>query len=113
MTTIYSDSILNYSLLSMLIMNFIESKSVCALKAWSNGRLHNVKHRVQCKEAAARVSIALFLLAPKDDKVEPPAALVDSKHPRLYKTFTYDDYRKLRLSSGSRAGEALSLLATH
>ncbi|XP_020263799.1 2-oxoglutarate-dependent dioxygenase DAO-like, partial [Asparagus officinalis] len=80
-------------------------------KAWSNGRLHNVKHRVQCKKAVWRFSIALFLLAPKDDIVEPPPTLADSEHPRLYKTFTYDEYRKLRLSSGSRAGEALSLLA--
>ncbi|KAJ6805105.1 2-oxoglutarate-dependent dioxygenase DAO-like [Iris pallida] len=82
-------------------------------KAWSNGRVHNIKHRVQCKEATPRVSIALFLLSPKDGKVEPPPALVDSDHPRLYQTFTYVDYRKLRLSSGSRAGETLNLLATN
>ncbi|XP_020266059.1 2-oxoglutarate-dependent dioxygenase DAO-like [Asparagus officinalis] len=82
-------------------------------KAWSNGRLHNVKHRVQCKKAAQRFSIALFLLAPKNDIVEPPPALVDSEHPRLYKTFTYHEYRKLRFSSGSHAGEALSSLAQH
>lgn len=81
-------------------------------KAWSNGRLHNVKHRVQCKEAAPRVSIASFLLGPTDGKVEPPTIFVDSKHPRLYRNFTFEDYRKLRLSSGSRAGEALSLLAS-
>ncbi|XP_039157331.1 2-oxoglutarate-dependent dioxygenase DAO-like [Eucalyptus grandis] len=29
---------------------------------WSNGRWRNLKHRVLCKEAAARVSIATFLL---------------------------------------------------
>lgn len=80
-------------------------------QAWSNGRLHNVKHRVQCKEASERISIALFLLAPKDDKVEPPSVFVDTVHPRIYKDFNYDDYRKLRLSTGYRAGEALSLLS--
>ncbi|XP_072990476.1 2-oxoglutarate-dependent dioxygenase DAO-like isoform X2 [Typha latifolia] len=80
-------------------------------KVWSNGLLHNVKHRVQCKQAVTRISIALFLLAPRDDIVETPAALVDPKHPRLYRTFSYDEYRKLRLSSGLRAGEALSFMA--
>ncbi|KAF3327190.1 gibberellin 20 oxidase 2 [Carex littledalei] len=79
-------------------------------KAWSNGVLHNVKHRVQCKAATPRFSIALFLLSPKDDKVEAPAAFIDSDHPRLYQTFKHEDYRKLRLSTGLRAGEALSQL---
>uniref|UniRef100_A0A6N2MUW6 Fe2OG dioxygenase domain-containing protein n=1 Tax=Salix viminalis TaxID=40686 RepID=A0A6N2MUW6_SALVM len=30
--------------------------------AWSNGRLRNVKHRVQCKESSVRISIASFLV---------------------------------------------------
>ncbi|KAJ1689049.1 hypothetical protein LUZ63_013204 [Rhynchospora breviuscula] len=79
-------------------------------KVWSNGLLHNVKHRVQCKAAIPRFSIALFLLAPKDDKVEAPAALVDSDHPRMYQTFFYNDYRKLSADLELRAGEALSQL---
>ena len=81
------------------------------LKAWSNGRLHNVKHRVMCKEAKPRVSIALFLLVPEDGDVEPAAAFVDSAHPRLYRTFNYEEYRKLLVSTKSFTGEALSLLA--
>ncbi|KAM7492480.1 hypothetical protein LguiA_035401 [Lonicera macranthoides] len=81
--------------------------------AWSNGRFYNVKHRVQCKEAAIRVSIALFVLGPKVETVEAPTELVDSEHPRLYVPFTFEDYRKLRLSTGMRAGEALSLLRTN
>ncbi|XP_020599225.1 2-oxoglutarate-dependent dioxygenase DAO-like [Phalaenopsis equestris] len=80
-------------------------------KVWSNGRLHNVKHRVECKEARPRVSIALFMLAPKDDRVEPQQELIDSDHPRLYQTFSFEEYRKLRLNTEARAGEALSLLA--
>ncbi|KAK9164818.1 hypothetical protein Scep_000009 [Stephania cephalantha] len=80
--------------------------------AWSNGIFYNVKHRVQCKEAAVRVSIALFLLGPKEAPVEPPPQILDSNNaqPRLYAPFTYEDYRKLRLSTGLRAGEALQLL---
>ncbi|KAJ4771895.1 2-oxoglutarate (2OG) and Fe(II)-dependent oxygenase superfamily protein [Rhynchospora pubera] len=79
-------------------------------KAWSNGILCNVKHRVICKAAIPRFSVALFLLAPKDDKVESPPALIDSDHPRMYQTFTYDDYRKLCFSTELHGGEALSLL---
>jgi len=79
-------------------------------KAWSNGALHNVKHRVQCKATTPRFSFAFFLLAPKDDKVEAPAAFIDSDHPRLYQTFKHQDYRKLCLSTGLRAGEVLSQL---
>ncbi|KAJ1689047.1 hypothetical protein LUZ63_013202 [Rhynchospora breviuscula] len=79
-------------------------------QAWSNGLLHNVKHRVRCKDAIERFSIALFLLAPKDDKVEAPTALVNSDRPRMYQTFFYNDYRKLRFSTGLYAGEALSQL---
>lgn len=71
-----------------------------------------MKHRVQCREATIRVSIATFLLGPKEEEVEPPLELVDSEHPRLYVPFTYEDYRKLRLSTNLHAGEALALVRT-
>ncbi|XP_022015444.1 2-oxoglutarate-dependent dioxygenase DAO [Helianthus annuus] len=78
---------------------------------WSNGRLCNVKHKVQCKEAKIRVSIASFLLGPRET-VEPRLELVDDDHPRWYVPTTYEDYRKLRLSTELQAGEALALLHT-
>ncbi|KAM1479446.1 hypothetical protein ACFX2I_026727 [Malus domestica] len=52
-------------------------------QTWSNGRLCNVKHRVQCKEANTRVSIATFLAGPKEEAVESPPEFVNSDHPRL------------------------------
>ncbi|KAJ4771893.1 2-oxoglutarate (2OG) and Fe(II)-dependent oxygenase superfamily protein [Rhynchospora pubera] len=79
-------------------------------KVWSNGLFRNVKHRVECKTAIPRFTIALFMWAPKDDKVEVPAALVDSDHPLMYRSFIFNEYRKLRLTAGMRAGEALSHL---
>ncbi|THG04814.1 hypothetical protein TEA_008027 [Camellia sinensis var. sinensis] len=82
-------------------------------KVWSNGRLCNVKHRVVCKEARTRMSIASFLLGPKEAKVEAPVQLVDSSHSRLYVPFFYSDYRKLRISKELHAGEALDLLHTN
>ncbi|KAK1382928.1 Adventitious rooting related oxygenase [Heracleum sosnowskyi] len=78
-------------------------------RAWSNGRLCTVTHRVQCKEASLRYSIASFLLGPKGT-VEPPEELVDATHPRLFSPFNFEDYRKLRYSTKLRAGEALDLL---
>lgn len=78
---------------------------------WSNGRFCNVKHRVQCKEAKIRVSIASFLLGPRET-VEPLPELVDGEHPRVYVSTTYEEYRKLRFSTKMHAGEALALLYT-
>ncbi|KAI3794425.1 hypothetical protein L1987_37057 [Smallanthus sonchifolius] len=78
---------------------------------WSNGRFCNVKHRVQCKEANTRVSIASFLLGP-DEILEPLPELVDDDHPRVFVPTTYEDYRKLRFSTKLHAGEALALLHT-
>ncbi|KAK4387206.1 2-oxoglutarate-dependent dioxygenase DAO [Sesamum angolense] len=79
-------------------------------KVWSNGRFCNIRHRVQCKEAAVRISIAFFVLGPKEAAIEAPPELVDMEQPRLFVPFMFEDYRKLRLSTGLRAGEALAML---
>lgn len=63
-----------------------------------------------CKEPGVRISIALFVLGPKEAKIEAPLELVDEAHPRLFVPFTFEEYRKLRLSTGLRAGEALANL---
>lgn len=79
-------------------------------RVWSNGKFCNLIHRVQCKEATKRLSIATFMLAPRNRNVEAPAELVDHDHPRLYQPFIYEDYRNLRISNKMRIGEALELL---
>ncbi|KAA8527943.1 hypothetical protein F0562_035188 [Nyssa sinensis] len=79
-------------------------------KAWSNGRFYNVKHRVQCNEGTTRMSIALFVLGPKEAKVEAPPQLVDSAHPRLFVPFNFEDYRMLRITKRSPTGGALEFL---
>ncbi|KAL2499130.1 2-oxoglutarate (2OG) and Fe(II)-dependent oxygenase superfamily protein [Abeliophyllum distichum] len=79
---------------------------------WSNGRFYNVKHLVLCKEVGIRVSITSFLLGPKEAVVETPPELVDSEHPPLYIPFTYEEFRKLRVSKKLHTGEALDLLRT-
>ncbi|CAM8900003.1 unnamed protein product [Rhodiola kirilowii] len=79
-------------------------------KAWSNGRLCNVQHRVQCKEAKVRISIASFLLGPKGTVVEAPSELISSENPRQYVPFTFEEYRKLRITTKLQAGQALELV---
>ncbi|CAL5031479.1 unnamed protein product [Urochloa decumbens] len=87
-----------------------EDECVGGLEVWSNGRLHNVKHGVQCVAPVQRISIAMFLLGPKDGRVSAPEAFVDAGHPRRYREFSYDELRRLRLSTGEHAGEALARL---
>ncbi|AAD39299.1 putative oxoglutarate/iron-dependent dioxygenase, non-hem dioxygenase domain-containing protein [Arabidopsis thaliana] len=79
---------------------------------WSNGRLCNVKHRVQCKEATMRYSIASFLLGPMDTDLEPPSEFVDAEHPRLYKPISHEGVRNIRMTKKLHDGEALKLI-TH
>ncbi|KAH7861893.1 hypothetical protein Vadar_032271 [Vaccinium darrowii] len=76
---------------------------------WSNGRLWSVKHRVQCYEGSIRVSIALFVLGPKDGALGAPEELVDSEHPRLYNPMNFEEYRMLRITTKSPTG-AIKLL---
>ncbi|KAL6999721.1 hypothetical protein U1Q18_000878 [Sarracenia purpurea var. burkii] len=71
---------------------------------WSNGRLWNVKHRVQCYEGKVRVSISFFVLGPKDGALGAPNELVDSNHPRLYRPMNFEDYRMLRITTRSLTG---------
>ncbi|KAH0464879.1 hypothetical protein IEQ34_004982 [Dendrobium chrysotoxum] len=79
-------------------------------KVWSNGRMHNVTHRVVCKEAMPRFSMALLILAPKSGEIEPDTSFIDGKHPKMYKAVNYKEHRKLRITSGLMAAEFLSRL---
>ncbi|KAK2981670.1 hypothetical protein RJ640_000179 [Escallonia rubra] len=78
-------------------------------KVWSNGRFCNVKHRVQCYEAKIRTSLALFVLGPRDTKVETRLELVDSEYPNLYVPFNFEEYRTLRTTTKAPTGGALEL----
>lgn len=63
-----------------------------------------MKHKVMCKRAAIRFSIASFLLGPKEGAVEAPNELVDKEHPRLYKPFLYHEYRNFRMAHKLHTG---------
>ncbi|GLJ47809.1 hypothetical protein SUGI_1009740 [Cryptomeria japonica] len=60
--------------------------------AWSNGRIHNVTHRVVF-EGYSRVSVPFFYFFSDKTLIHAPPELVDNDHPRLYKPFVYADYR--------------------
>ncbi|GMJ15629.1 hypothetical protein like AT1G52820 [Hibiscus trionum] len=63
-----------------------------ALKAWSNGRLVAVKHRVVMKGDKERYSFGLFTLPKEGATIEAARELVDSEHPLLYRPFKFADY---------------------
>ncbi|XP_027333707.1 probable 2-oxoglutarate-dependent dioxygenase AOP1 [Abrus precatorius] len=63
------------------------------LKAWSNGRLHAVTHRVIMSGDKERYSFGFFVMPKEEVKIEVPPELVDDKmHPLRYRPFNYGDY---------------------
>ncbi|KAM7503855.1 hypothetical protein LguiB_002759 [Lonicera macranthoides] len=78
-------------------------------KVWSNGRFCNVKHRVQCYQAGVRISVALFVLGPRDAKVEVAPELISTETPSLYAPFDFEEYRIVRTKTNSPTGGALEL----
>ncbi|CAL5406679.1 unnamed protein product [Camellia sinensis] len=70
-----------------------------ALRAWTNGRIEAVQHRVVMSGDKERLSCGFFSV-PKDGvSVEIPPQLVDEEHPLRYRTFVYSDYLAKYLNS--------------
>lgn len=63
-----------------------------ALKAWSNGRLHSVRHRVMMRECTERYSCGTFGLPAEGAVIQVPDEFVDKHHPLLYRPFNYEDF---------------------
>ncbi|KAK9733229.1 hypothetical protein RND81_04G052900 [Saponaria officinalis] len=79
---------------------------------WSNGELRNVQHRVQCKEAGMRLSIAVFLEPPKDTIIEPHPQFIKPNQPLRISPFTHKQLRNTRVAKNLHVGEALYLVRT-
>ncbi|KAL2907143.1 2-oxoglutarate-dependent dioxygenase DAO [Bienertia sinuspersici] len=77
---------------------------------WSNGTIRNVLHRVQCKGAGIRTSIATFLSPPPEKIIEAPPEFVDAEHPRLFAPVTYQELRRLRALHKMHSGEVIELI---
>ncbi|KAG2312123.1 hypothetical protein Bca52824_023680 [Brassica carinata] len=77
--------------------------------ALMNGRLFRPFHRVRVTEKKkTRYSIALFSTPNAGNIIEPPKELVDEKHPRVFKPFTYVDLMSFyHTEAGRRARSTL------
>ncbi|RDX61782.1 putative 2-oxoglutarate-dependent dioxygenase AOP1.2, partial [Mucuna pruriens] len=63
------------------------------LKAWSNGRIHAVIHRVVMRGEKERYSFGLFAMPKEDMDIEVPSELVNDKiHPLRYRSFNFGEY---------------------
>ncbi|KAB2050121.1 hypothetical protein ES319_A13G224400v1, partial [Gossypium barbadense] len=79
------------------------------LKAWSNGRLKAVTHRMMMNEGKDRYSMSAFAVPNENTIIKAPKELIDEQHPQLYKDFDFKDYLlfvysdpKKRINSGQQ-----------
>ncbi|KAL6005833.1 hypothetical protein ACLOJK_041716 [Asimina triloba] len=70
-----------------------------AFKAWSNGRLHAVHHRVMLSGERERFSCGLFPIPKEGVMIEVPPQLVDQEHPLIFRPFNYQDYIRFLFSN--------------
>ncbi|VFQ79139.1 unnamed protein product [Cuscuta campestris] len=64
-----------------------------SLQVLTNGRLKSVRHRVLANSKRARLSMIYFGGPPLSEKIAPLASLVGGEEDRLYKEFTWFDYK--------------------
>ncbi|KAJ7966119.1 2-oxoglutarate-dependent dioxygenase [Quillaja saponaria] len=62
------------------------------LMAWSNGRMHPVKHRVMMSGNKDRYSMGIFEAPVEGTIIKAPKELVDEQHPEILKAFDYMDF---------------------
>ncbi|KAK4769444.1 hypothetical protein SAY86_027594 [Trapa natans] len=70
-----------------------------SLKAWSNGRLHAVKHRVVMRGNRERYSWGLFSIPKEGAMIRVPTELIDTDHPLRYRPFKFSDYMSYYVSN--------------
>ncbi|KAG8471717.1 hypothetical protein CXB51_036349 [Gossypium anomalum] len=85
------------------------------LKAWSNGRLKAVNHRVMMSGDKDRYSIAAFAIPSEGTIIKAPKELIDEQHPQLYKNFDFMDFFRFAFSDRARnieSGQQLHAFAS-
>ncbi|MBA0873370.1 hypothetical protein Goshw_001200 [Gossypium schwendimanii] len=85
------------------------------LKAWSNGRLKAVNHRVMMSGDKDRYSIAAFAIPDEGTIIKAPKELIDEQHPQLYKDFDFMDFFLFAFSDPAKhidSGEQLQAFAS-
>ncbi|KAM5569268.1 putative 2-oxoglutarate-dependent dioxygenase AOP1 [Rosa sericea] len=74
-----------------------------SLMAWSNGRMHSVKHRVMMRGEKERYSLGAFAVPLEGSIIKAQKELVDEEHPQILKDFDYTDFSKFFASEKGRA----------
>ncbi|CAB4297215.1 unnamed protein product [Prunus armeniaca] len=64
------------------------------LMAWSNGRMHPVKHRVMMRGEKERISLGIFPVPTEGTIIKPPKELIDEEHPQIFKEFDFMEFFK-------------------
>ncbi|TYI48397.1 hypothetical protein E1A91_D13G245600v1 [Gossypium mustelinum] len=85
------------------------------LKAWSNGRLKAVNHRVMMSGDKDRFSLAAFAIPVEGTIIKAPEELIDEQHPQLYKDFNFMDFFLFAFSDPAKhidSGEQLQAYAS-
>ncbi|XP_061999154.1 probable 2-oxoglutarate-dependent dioxygenase AOP1.2 [Rosa rugosa] len=88
------------SLTSFRVQMMVRRKSC---KAWSNGRMHSVKHRVMMCGEKERYSLGAFGVPVEGTIIKAPKELVDEEHPQIFKDFDYMDFSMFGLSAEAMA----------
>lgn len=73
------------------------------LQAWSNGRMHSVKHRVMMRGEKERYSLGAFAVPLEGSIIKAQKELVDEEHPQILKDYDYNDFSKFFSSEEGKA----------
>lgn len=75
------------------------------LQMWSNCRYRSAEHRVVYGGSTPRrLSIAFFMFASDEGEISAPEELIDEKHPRQYRAFTFKELRAHFKNAGPSLG---------
>jgi len=88
--------------LSISPRSFVFFDADC-LMAWSNGRMHSVKHRVMLRGEKERYSLGVFSVPLEGSMIKAQKELIDEEHPPILKDFDYADFSKFFFSAEGRA----------
>lgn len=78
----------------------MEAFVLCCFQVLSNGKYKSVEHRAVVNAQRDRLSVATFLDPAQDQLISPASALIDAKHPILYKDVVFKDFVAAWYSKG-------------